>query len=403
MKPLSPKQELDLLHKIADLLSTPLALQDLLRQISKLVVDVEKCDSCLIYLHNPEDNSLVLSGSHNPHPGALGKVRMKVGEGITGWVAAHKKPVAISQKAYEDSRFMFFSKLPEDKYESFLSVPILTQGQLTGVINLHRKKVHEYSASEKELITTISKLVAGCVENARLLSQTKERAKHIETLEQVSKVVAGESYLEEILRLIVSITADSLGFKITSLMLLDEKKKFLSIAATQSLSEKYRKKPPIPIEKSLSGRAILERKPVAIADVREEPDYHYPEIAREEGLSSLLSLPMTVGDDCIGVLNCYTESPHQFTQTEITMMASVAHQAAVAIENTRLKEKAKSSQEELESRKLVEKAKGILMRDLKLSEDAAFKEMRKTAMDRRKSMKEIAEAIILSREIQPVR
>jgi len=229
-------------------------------------------------------------------------------------------------------------------------------------------------------------------ENARL-------SKQIDTLAQVSKLVAGESFIEEILRLIVSIAAESLGFKIISLMLLDEGKKSLSIAATQSLSEKYRKKPPVPIEKSLSGRAVLEGKPIAIYDVREEPDYRYPEIAREEGLSSLLSTPMTVGDDCLGVLNCYTQEPHRFTETEIRMVASVAHQAAVAIENTRLKERAKASQDELESRKLVERAKGILMKEFKLSEEEAFREMRKSAMDRRKSMKEIAEAIILSREL----
>ncbi len=215
--------------------------------------------------------------------------------------------------------------------------------------------------------------------------------------------MTGEAYLEEILRLIVSIAAESLGFKITSLMLLDESKKSLSIVATQSLSEKYRKKAPTPIEKSLSGRAVLAQKPIAIYDVQQEPDYHYPEIAREEGLASLLSVPMMVGENVIGVLNCYTPAPHHFTETEIKMMASVAQQAAVAIENTRLKEKAEASQQELASRKLIERAKGILMKELNLGEDQAFKEMRKTAMDRRKSMKEIAEAVILSREIQSAR
>ena len=397
---MTPRQELDLLHKVIHVISSPQGLPELLRKICNLVVNSLGSDSCLIYLHDSGDNSLMLSGSHNPHPGALGKVRMKVGEGITGWVAAHKKPVSIEKKAYQDPRFKFFSSLPEDKYESFISVPILTQGELTGVINLHWKKAHAKLPPETELLTTVAKLAAGSIENAKLDFQAKERAKQIDTLAQVSKLVAGESFIEEILRLIVSITADSLGFKIISLMLLDSDKKFLSIAATQSLSLSYRKKSPVPIGKSLSGRAVLEGKPIAIYDVREEPDYHYPEIAREEGLSSLLSTPMTVGEDCLGVLNCYTQKPHRFTETEVRMAASVAHQTAIAIVNTRLKESAKASQEELESRKIVERAKGILMKELKLSEEEAFKEIRKSAMDRRKSMKEIAEAIILSRELQ---
>ncbi len=118
---------------------------------------------------------------------------------------------------------------------------------------------------------------------------------------------------------------------------------------------------------------------------------------------SLLSVPMMVKDKCTGVLNCYTHKTHRFTEMETKMVASVANQAAVAIENTRLMEKAMASQEELAARKLIERAKGILMKEKGMSEDEAFREMRRTSMDRRKNMKEIAEAIILSREIQQVR
>src|SRR3989338_3444051 len=278
MKKLSPKDELDLLHRITHVISSTIELSELLKEICKMVVDVLGSESCLIYLYDEQDHSLVLSGSHNPHPGAVGKVKMKLGEGITGCVAAHKKPVAIPSKAYEDPRFKFFSSLPEDRNESFLSVPILLKGQLTWVINLGTKKSHEYKESEIALLSTISKQVSGSIENARLYTETNRRAKQIETLAQVSRLVAGESYLEEILRLIVSITADSLGFKICSLMLLNEEKRELSIVATQSLSEDYRKKPPVKVEKSLSGKAVLEKRPIAIYHVQEEPDYHYPEI-----------------------------------------------------------------------------------------------------------------------------
>src|SRR5437773_1224098 len=273
MKSLSPKVELDLLHRITHIISSTIELPELLKQICKMIVEVLGSDSCLIYLYDEQEHSLVLSESHNPHPGAVGNVKLKLGEGITGWVGAHKKTVAISKKAYEDPRFKSFSSLPEDKYESFLSVPILSKGELTGVINLQRKKVHEYSDSEIELLSTISKQVSGSIENARLYLEASRRARQIETLAQVSRLVAGESFLEEILRLIVSITADSLGFKICSLMLLNRDNSELSIVATQSLSEDYRKKPPIKVDKSLSGRAVQEGKSVAIFDVREEPDY----------------------------------------------------------------------------------------------------------------------------------
>ena len=396
---IAPKKELELLHRIVDIMSSTIEVSPLLTEISQMLVDVLGVDSCLIYLQDESTNSLLLMGAHHPHPGALGKVKIKIGEGITGWVAQHKKPVNIAQEAYKDPRFKSFSSIPEDQYESFLSVPIFLRSQLTGVINLQTKKVRKFSGSEIDLVSTISKQVSGYIENARLYAEAQKRSKHIEILSQVSRLVAGKSYLEEILRLIVSITADSLGFKLCSLMLVDESGQELCIVATQSLSEDYRNKPNLKISQSLSGRAVLEKKPIAIYDVRQEAEYRYPDIAKSQGLVSLLSVPMMIKDRCVGVLNSYTHKPHHFTDNEIKTLASVAQQAAVAIENTRLMEEAASSKEELESRKIVEKAKGILMREKKISEDDAFKEIRKAAMDRRKTMKQIAEAILLSKEI----
>jgi signal transduction protein with GAF and PtsI domain len=399
MKSLSPKTELEVFHRIVNIMSSPVDLSSLLRQISKMIVDVLGGDSCLIYLYDEHKQALVLSGAQSPHPGTMGKVMLKLGEGITGWVGQHKQPVCIAEKAYQDARFKYFSSMPEDKYESFLSVPILLKNQLVGVINLQNRRVRQFKSSEIELLSTISKQVSGYIDNVRLYTETLHRAKQIEALTQVSRLVAGKSYLDEILRLIVSITAESLGFKICSLMLLDEKKQELAIVATQSLSEDYRNKPHLKVSESLSGRAILEKRPIVIEDVCGDKKYRYPDIAKREGLASLLSVPMMVRERCIGVLNSYTPKPHRFTETEIKILASVANQAAIAIENTRLMQESEQFREELESRKLVERAKGLLMQAKKISEDQAFKQMRRAAMDRRKTIKEIAQAILLSSEL----
>ncbi len=126
----------------------------------------------------------------------------------------------------------------------------------------------------------------------------------------------------------------------------------------------------------------------------------YPEVARKEGIVSLLSVPMMVKDRAIGVINCYTKKEHQFKPEEISILQTVANQAAVAIENTHLSEEILAAREALESRKIVERAKGILMKDLDVSEDEAYKKIHKKSMDLRKTMKEIAEAIILSSELR---
>ena len=218
-------------------------------------------------------------------------------------------------------------------------------------------------------------------------------------LYEVSRTVVSNRYLEEILSLVVHLTAELMGSKICSLMLLDEKKQELGIRATQSLSEAYRSKPPMKVGESISGRAVKAKAPITVLNVQEEPGYKYPEIARKEGLKSLVSVPMMVKDRVIGVLNCYTAIKHQFTEEEIQELTVVANQAALAIENTRLLSEQVAALEELEIRKKVEKAKGILMKRHRLNEEEAYRKLQRESMDKRRSLGEIAEAIIVSEDI----
>lgn len=393
------RAEVNLLHKITEIISSHFEPRELLPKIAKLILEVTGGDSCLIYTFDETRESLVLQGAHNPHPGAMGRVRMKLGEGITGWVAEHRKPVAIAQKAFEDPRFKFFSSLKEDRYEAFLSTPISWKGELVGVINVQHRKARQHPQEELNLISTVSRQVAGAIAHAHLFNETKRKARQLDALLRVSKSIAEDQYLQEILNLIVSVTAEGLHLNVCSLMLLDPGKNELKIEATQSLSDAYRKKPPIPVQNSVSGRAVKESRPIQVKDVTKDPLYSFPDIAKSEGLCSLLSVPMMIKDKPIGVINCYTQSPHTFSEEEIKHLQSIANQAAVAIEKTRLLEQTLAAKEELETRKLVERAKGILMKRRGLSEEASFHQMRKASMDRRKSMKEIAEAILLAAEL----
>lgn len=224
--------------------------------------------------------------------------------------------------------------------------------------------------------------------------------RHIEALSKISAAITSDLYIEDVLRLIVIVTAEIMKSKICSLMLLDEKNQELSIRATQSMSEAYNKKPPLKVGEGIAGKVALRKNPIAILDVTKEKEYKYRDIAIKEGLKSLLCVPMVVKGRVIGVINCYTQQPHRFSPTEINILTSVASQAAVAIENTELMVKTKVIQEELESRKIIEKAKGILMREQGLLEEEAFRKIQKHSMDSRRSMREIAEAIILTSQIK---
>ena len=228
----------------------------------------------------------------------------------------------------------------------------------------------------------------------------KTTDQHIEALSKIAQAITSDLYLEDILRLIVTVTAQTLGSKICSLMLLDEKTKELTIRATQSMSEDYNKKEPLKLGEGVSGRAALEKKPVTIPDVVKEKEYKYKDIARKEGLVSLLCVPLMVKGRVIGVINLYTSKPHTFTRNEINMLTAVANQAAMVIENTELMVKSRVIQEELETRKLVEKAKGILMKKQDFSEDEAYRVIQKYSMDSRKSMRQVAEAIVTAQAIK---
>lgn len=233
------------------------------------------------------------------------------------------------------------------------------------------------------------------------MSQKSEEAyaKQIEALSKISEAITSDLYLEDILRLIVVVTAEVMNSKICSLWLLDEKERTLKIRATQSMSREYVKERSLKLGEGVVGYVAKENRPLIVPDIQKEPRFKEKELARKEGLISTLSVPMRVKDRVIGVINCHTPVPRSFTDTDINILTTVANQAAIAIENTELMVKTKVIQEELETRKLVERAKDILMRERGLSGEDAFRRIQKQSMNTRKSMKEIAEAIILAKEI----
>jgi signal transduction protein with GAF and PtsI domain len=392
-------READVLHRIAESISGTLDLEAVLKHIVDVVVEVTKADACLLYLLSDNREELILRASRNPHPKLIGRITIGLGEGITGWVARERTRVVIPSNASDDPRFKFFHNLPEDRYQAFVSVPIMAKSEVVGVINVQHKRPRRYRSDELALLSTIASQVGGAIENARLYAETMRKARQIETLSQVSETVTSNRLIDDILQLIVTMTAQMMNSKICSIMLLDQPTGELRIVATQSLSEQYRLKPNLKIGQSISGRAVQEKRPIIVADVTRERDYMYPDMARKEGLCSLLSVPMLVRDKAVGVVNSYTSVPHAFTAEEVRVLQAIANQAAIAIEHTTLLEKSFEMQEALSVRKLVEQAKGYLMRSKKLSEEEAFRLIQRQSMDRRKSMREIAEAILLAGQI----
>jgi signal transduction protein with GAF and PtsI domain len=228
----------------------------------------------------------------------------------------------------------------------------------------------------------------------------KDHKEYLETLSRISSAITSDLYLEDILKLIVNLTANVMSAKIVALWLLDEKAQQLKIRATQAMSKDYLRERPMKVGEGIVGLVAKERAPVAILNVLKDPRYKEKELAKKEKLVSMLSVPMTVKDKLFGVISCYTTAEYEFTDSDINLLSTVANQAAVAIHNTELMVKTTIIQEELETRKKVERAKGILMKEQGMTEDEAYRLIRKASMDKRVNMKDIAEAIILAYELR---
>jgi signal transduction protein with GAF and PtsI domain len=160
------ESHVDFLHEIGFSLASADNFHQVLTRVVEFASALVKCDSCLIYVL--EGENLVLRASRNPHPEVVDRLKLRVGEGITGWVAEHHEPVAVSEKAALDPRFRIFHELPEDSYEAFLSVPVMCRGRVVGVINLQHRLPHVYKRREMRLISAIGFLVGAEIELARL-------------------------------------------------------------------------------------------------------------------------------------------------------------------------------------------------------------------------------------------
>jgi two-component system, response regulator PdtaR len=226
--------------------------------------------------------------------------------------------------------------------------------------------------------------------------------KYIKALSDISSAITSDLYLEDLLKLIVMVTAKVTGLEICSLWLVDETEtpRKLRLKATQAIDPEYMKDRSLSESEGVVGYVFSKNEPLYVKDVLKDPRFKEKEMARKLGLVSMLGIPLRVKNDkVIGVLNCFSSQPHEFTDTEINLITAVANQAAVAIYNTELLVKSKVIQEELESRKLVEKAKDVLMTRRKMAGDEAFRWLQKRSMTSRKSMRQIAEAILLSEEL----
>jgi uroporphyrinogen-III synthase len=177
--------QIDFLHEISSRIAAADSLHLVLDRIVGFIAGVIPCDSCFIYVL--EGENLVLRASKNPHADLIDHIGVQLGQGVTGWAAKHRQPVAIASNASEDPRFKTFKNIPEDHFEAMLCTPILCAGRVIGVINLQHRLSYRHTAEEVRMLSTLGVLVGAEIERARLESEYTQLTTKLETRKMVDR------------------------------------------------------------------------------------------------------------------------------------------------------------------------------------------------------------------------
>jgi signal transduction protein with GAF and PtsI domain len=327
--------EISALRAISRAIGQALDLDTTLQLITRTTAEVMGMDSCSIYLLDPAGEHLVLKATTGLAAEAVGRARLRFGEGMTGWAARAGVPVASSDAA-SDPRFVYLPETHEYNFRSLAAVPLVSAGKVIGAVNVQTTARHEYSSDEMELLGVIADLAAGAIEKAALYDHMRRQIMELSTLAEVSETVTSPLYLEEVLRLIVEMAARTMGAKTCALLLVDEETKDLVLTAAHGAGAHYGTGERLKVGDGITGLVAREGKTIAVTDVQADPRYRAPEMAASEGLRALLSVPLAVRERVIGVFNCYLDRPHRFSDAEIKLFTTLANQTALAIENANL-------------------------------------------------------------------
>ncbi len=338
------KNRVSILYDLSKVIASTLEPRKVLSSIIDAAIKITRANSGSLLLIDKETKNLKIEATRK-YPQRLGhETMLKVGEGITGWVAKKGVPLSVPDVT-RDRRYI---KLDKD-IRSELAVPLILEGEVIGVINVNSLRVHAFSEEDLGFLVSLASQSAQIIKNAKLFDAVRRRAEELGVLFNVGKSITGTLNLRELLKQIVRRAAHLMGTRVCSLMLLDNTRDELMIEAVHGGTQDYVKRPNLKVAESFVGRVVRTRKPISSIDVRKERGYKHLDLARREGLCSLLSVPLMVKGEVIGILNVYKSTPYTYSQGEIQLLKSIADLSAIAIENARLYERIIELEERIRS------------------------------------------------------
>ncbi len=337
----SSHERLRLLYQVGGVIHSTLDSQEALQLIVSEAVRVMRASSGSLVLINPTSNFLEIHAAQNLSSTAR-KLKLRVGEGVTGWVAQTGKAVRVGDVT-QDPRYVSVRR----DVRSELAVPLEVQGEVRGVINVDSERVNAFSEDDQELLQELAIQAAKVIHNTWLYEQLRLKVMLFESLSSVSRTINSTLNLDEALRAITKEACELMRARMCSLMLLDESRDWLDLRASFGAGTAYINKPRLSAGESLIGVVVRRKKPLQVANVQTDTRYQNVELARREGLISLLSVPLIFAGQCIGALSVYTARPYSFSNEEIKILSALAELSAIAIEKARLYERVVDVEEQL--------------------------------------------------------
>ena len=329
------------LYHVSNVIHTSLDPQEALQLILREAIQLTGATSGSAILINPNTRFLEIHAARGLPADAM-EVKLRVGEGITGYVALTGKPARVGN-VRADPRYIEVSR----EINSELAVPLEVQGGLRGVLNVDSTRLDAFSESDQELLQELAIHASNVIHNTWLYEQVRLKARLLETLVSIGQTVSSTLNLDETLGVITRDACSLMAGKMSSLLLLDETREWLDLRAHFGAGEAYVQKPRLSVEDSIVGVVVRRKKPLQVDDVQNSARYQNVAVARKEGLVSLISVPLLFRGEVIGVLNVYTGHPYSFSNEEMRILSALADLSAIAIEKARLYERIVDVEEHL--------------------------------------------------------
>ncbi len=332
-------ERLTVLNRVSNILNSTLELDRLLLTTIELISEVMGVEVCSLMLLNPENQTLRIVVAHGLDEEIINNTEIKVGEGISGYVARTCKPILIADIS-KDKRFCKRSKSNVDyRTKSVLSVPLIIKEKLAGVINVNNKaSLDIFTADDLQLLETLATQIGSAIENAKLYNQMHQKVVELTMLHNLGTTINSSLDLKNIISHIIVNMQTIFDADMASLMLWDDKREYLRIISHTGLDEQYVNELKFGAGEGVAGAVAASGKPMIVLNTKSETSYKKYDVLHDEVPKTLICAPIIVKKVVEGVICCerWLTRTGPFNEENLNLLATVAFHAAIAIENANL-------------------------------------------------------------------